>query len=383
MASSAAYADEASLSGSVGIESRSFLQSPALTEQISGSQISITAAPEWQWESDDRRWTVRVSPYARFDTRDDDRSHLDLREASVEYYGDDWDATVGIGSDFWGVTESRHLVNIINQIDVLEDIDEESYLGQPMIRVGSQRDWGRLDLFLMSGFRERAVKSQEARLRPLLPIVDDPVFESAARHGNVDIAARYSHVFGDWDLAVSAFHGVSREPAPVPTSNGMQLRPFYSQMSQAGLEAQYTHGPWLWKLESVVRSGEGKTFAAAVGGFEYTIYQPWNTDADIGLIAEYLFDDRDDTAPPTPFNNDVFLGTRVALNDTQDTSFLLGSVMDAENASTSVRLEAQRRIGSSTLIEFKAQFFSKIDAADPLATFRKDDHLTVRLARFF
>lgn len=383
MASSAAHADEASLSGSVGIETRTFFQSPVRAEQISGSPFSITAAPEWQWDSDDRRWTVRVSPYARIDTREDDRSHLDLREASVEYYGDDWDATVGIGSVFWGVTESRHLVNIVNQVDVLEDIDEESFLGQPMIRLGAQRDWGRLDLFVMSGFREREVKSQDARLRPFVPIVDDAGFESAAKHASVDIAARYSNVIGDWDIAVSAFQGISREPTLAPTATQGQFRPFYNQISQVGLEAQYTTGPWLWKLESIVRGGQGKTFAAAVGGFEYTFYQPWNTDADIGIITEYLLDDRGESAPLTPFDNDVFWGTRIAFNDTQDTSLLLGGVVDAENASTSVRLEAQRRVGSSTLIEVKAQFFSKIDAADPLVAFRRDDHLTIRLARFF
>ena len=292
MASSVSHADEASISGNVAIENRAFFQTPALSEQISGMQISITAAPEWQWDSNDRRWTARISPYARLDTRDDNRSHADLREASLEYYGDAFDAAIGIGSVFWGVTESRHLVNIINQLDVLEDVDEEAFLGQPMIRLGAQRDWGRIDWFVLSGFRERAVQSSDARLRPLIEIEDDSGFENAAKHAGVDVAARYSNVIGDWDFAISGFHGTSREPTLTRAEDETAYRPFYSHISQLGVEAQYTTGPWLWKLESIVREGQGDTFAAAVAGFEYTFYQPWSTSADIGVIAEYLYDGR-------------------------------------------------------------------------------------------
>ena len=44
---------------------------------------------------------------------------------------------VGAAKVFWGTAESRHLVDIINQTDAVEDIDEEDKLGQPMVKVFS------------------------------------------------------------------------------------------------------------------------------------------------------------------------------------------------------------------------------------------------------
>jgi hypothetical protein len=227
------------------------------------------------------------------------------------------------------------------------------------------------------------VDTEASRLRPLFPIGDDPAFETAAQHEALDVAARYSHTLGDWDLAVSGFNGTSREPNFIPNRNNTNLQPYYERISQAGLEAQYTTGPWLWKLEGIVREGQGKTFAAAVGGFEYTAYQLFDTQTDLGLIAEYLYDDRDSRAPVTPFDNDLFVGTRLGFNDTQDTSLLVGGIIDLETGSTSLRLEGQRRLGQDFQLEIAAQFFSNIDGADPLASFERDSHLTFRITRYY
>ena len=53
---------------------------------------------------------------------------------------------IGINKVFWGgFAETRHLVNIVNRSDIVEDMDEEDKLGQPMVAVGFEKDWGRLD----------------------------------------------------------------------------------------------------------------------------------------------------------------------------------------------------------------------------------------------
>ena len=48
---------------------------------------------------------------------------------------------------FWGVAESQHLVDIINQIDFLEHPNGEVKLGQPMVHVTWTSDWGTLEFF--------------------------------------------------------------------------------------------------------------------------------------------------------------------------------------------------------------------------------------------
>ncbi|NIP75689.1 MAG: hypothetical protein GTN90_06820, partial [Xanthomonadales bacterium] len=107
------------------------------------------------------------------------RSHADLREANWLRIGDGWDLVAGIDKVFWGVTESRHLVDIVNQDDRVEDIDGEDKLGQPMLNLNLLRDWGTVSLFVLPGFRERAFPDRGDRLRGSLPVAEgDATFDS-------------------------------------------------------------------------------------------------------------------------------------------------------------------------------------------------------------
>ena len=54
----------------------------------------------------------------------DERS---LREAHWLHDKGAWDLLIGVGKVFWGVTESRHLVDIVNQTDLVENPDQEEY----------------------------------------------------------------------------------------------------------------------------------------------------------------------------------------------------------------------------------------------------------------
>ena len=164
---------------------------------------------------------------------------------------------------------------------------------------------------------------------------------------------------------------------------GDRLVPFYAVIHQVGIDVQYTREAWLWKLEGLAREGQGSTFGAAVGGFEYTFYQVAESAADVGLLAEYLHDGRGRTAPPTAFDRDVFVGSRLALNDTQDTQVLLGAVVDLDDGSIVGLLEAGRRVGEHYRIELESRFFVSIDATNTLAAFEDDSFVTLRISRYF
>ncbi|MEN8265258.1 MAG: hypothetical protein ABFR82_17565, partial [Nitrospirota bacterium] len=290
---------------------------------------------------------------------------------------------VGLNRVFFGVAESRHLINIINQNDRVEDIDEEDFLGQPMINIATQRDWGRVDIYLMSGFRKRTFPGPEGRLRTASPVDEDAAeFESDLNEGQPDVLIRYSHFIGDWDFGIYHFYGTSREPILLPIPDDTQLKPRYDIINQAGLDLQLTREATLYKFEGIIREGQGRTFGALVAGIEHTLFQIYDSEADLGILAEYLFDDRDDDAPVTFQDNDLFLGTRLSLNDIQDTNALLGVIIDLENSSTTLRLEAERRIGDRWKIEFESQWFLNIDDTDPLSSFKEDSFFTLRLSRF-
>ena len=263
---------ELDVSGSASVELRSFFEKPLFPDQLDYFQPSLALEPELQLRTEDRRHQFKVTPFVRIDAADTDRTHFDLREAFWRGIFGDWEVLVGANVVFWGVTESRHLVNVVNQTDFREDVDEEDKLGQPMVNIEWQRPWGRVSGLVLLGFREQPFPGTSGRLRfPLIVDNNEALFPDGKRA--VDLALRYSHFFGDFDVGVYAFHGNGREPALLPNEAGTDLIPVYRTITQFGLDLQYTRDAWLWKLEAIGREGEGHTFGALVGGVEYTRYQ--------------------------------------------------------------------------------------------------------------
>jgi len=381
---SLAAAENWSYAGSVGAESRWYVNSPKFPGQLSGFQNALLLTPEFRYRSTNRRNLVRIVPNIRIDSRDRERNLFDMTELSWTWVGDKWETVLGFNKIFWGVTESKHLVDIINQTDAVEDIDGEEKLGQPMIMLSTQKDWGRVSGFILTGFRERTFAGQAGRLRaPLAVDTDNPQYESGAGEQHVDYALRYAHYLGDWDIGAYLFHGTSREPSLQINSTGDALIPFYSQMTQIGTDLQYTYEAWLIKFEGIVRSGQGDTFFASVAGFEYTLYQIGESVTDLGLLIEYIYDGRDDKAPQVLLQNDIFAGARLALNDIQDTSMLIGAIVDVEDQSTSFSIEAERRIGDSWTIELESRWFGNAASGNPMRSIEDDDYIMLRLRKHF
>ncbi|MFK8026521.1 MAG: hypothetical protein AB8C40_00510 [Gammaproteobacteria bacterium] len=374
---------ELEFSGSISYEARWFPNSAQFPEQLHGVQNSIAIEPEWIIENGDHQFSF--IPFARIDSRDNDRTHGDIREAYWLYIQDNWELLIGFNREFWGVTESRHLINVLNQIDTVENIDEEDYLGQAMINLAIQKDYGRFSFYVLPLFRERIFAGEDGRLRSALIIDEDEAdYDSSAEQWHTDFALRYSHYFGDWDIGASYFYGTGREPTLRVNESGTRLIPHYDIINQFGLDIQYTNEEWLWKFEGLIREGQGDTFAATVFGFEYTFFQFRESDADLGILIEHLYDDRDEIdAPSTAFENDLFLGMRYTFNDIQDTSFLAGMITDLEDESYSMRLEAERRIGDSLKLELEGQLFTNSRDTSVTSAFRNDDFIQLSISKYF
>jgi hypothetical protein len=396
-AAALAVAGEIEFSGFIAGEVRFFPQSAAWPGQ-SGAALnpSLVGQPEFRYEWNESRDRITFIPFGRLDSIDPERTHLDLRELNWLHVGGewgqrlgiDWELVLGVNKVFWGVTESVHLVDIINQTDLVENPDGEDKLGQPMVNLTLLLPWrtGTLDLFLLPYFRERTFPGEEGRLRPPLPIdTDRAEYESGAEEYHIDWAVRWSHTLGDFDVGVSHFSGTNREPRLVARQLSPAetvLVPFYDLMDQTGLDLQWTKYGWLWKLEIISRDGHGDRFTALAGGFEYTFFGVFNTAADLGLLAEYIYDDRGDKAT-TPYEDDVFIGTRLTFNDVQSTELLGGVVIDTESDATLWFFEGSRRLGENWTLDLEVRLFNGISPGDPLFGFQKDDFLQLRLARHF
>ena len=372
----------AEFSGNIGIEGRYFIEDPLFAEQSEDFTGSISIQPEFrhQWNNGDNG--ITFIPFARVDSEDDERTHADIRELYFLDVNGDWEWRIGINKIFWGVLEFQHLVDIVNQTDTVENIDGEDKLGQPMLHLGLNKDFGLVEFFVLPYFRERTFAGEEGRLRSGLVVdTDNVTYQSSDEENHIDYALRWSHYFGNFDIGISWFDGTSREPIFQLSDDQSSLVPFYQQIEQAGLDLQYTGEEWLWKLEAIHREGLNENFWAAGAGFEYTFVGINESDADLGVLMEYQYDQRDKNQ--AALQNDLFFGTRLAMNDVQSTELLAGFGYDLDDQSRSFRLEASRRFGDSVKVNLEAQYFSQVDSENVLFDLRQDSHLQLEIVWYF
>lgn len=381
----------------LGLQSRLFANEGSFGQDRLEASVSLQLEYYRGWQ-DDRR-SMTISPFLRVDSADAERTHADLREFFFSAVGDNWDVHVGAKRVFWGVTEFHHLIDIVNQTDLVENLDAEDKLGQPMVHLSQIRSWGVLDLMLLIGFRERTFPGPDGRLRLPFEILDKGEFESGAEDKRIDGAVRWSHYLGPFEIGVHHFSGTSRDPNFLPQlapDGDVVLQPYYPVIDQTGVDAQMFYGDWAFKFEGLTRSGQGDRYAAANIGFERTFVKVFASPADFGLVGEYLFDERGDEAFNTIFENDVALGGRLSLNDFADTKALVGVIVDTNSREYLLTLEASRRLTNSWLLSVEGRLFGGgkrlrpatllRDALDPefkTAWLQEDDYLQLEFKKFF
>ncbi len=347
---------------------------------------SFVIQPEYYHEFESGS-SFAFTPFFRLDSGDQERTHLDIRELTYLWLKEDFELRVGVRKVFWGVTEFIHLIDIVNQTDLVESVDTEDKLGQPMVNFSVSRDWGMVDIFWMPFFRERTFVGTGGRLRGA-SVVDEArtQYESAAEEWHSDWALRYSYTFGDIDMGLSQFVGTNRDPTLLDgtDSNGDDIKiPKYEQIKQTSLDVSYVVGEWLWKLESLYRTGQGnEDYFAWAGGFEYTSVGVLESNMDLGFVGEWLYDDREDDAD-TAFENDIAGGLRLTVNDAASSEALLGWVQDVDTSARLLFLEASRRFGNNWLLNIEMRLSLDQPASDFLFEQRKDDLFQTELFYYF
>ena len=196
--------------------------------------------------------------------------------------------------EFWGKAESKNVVDVINQSDAAANDGKSGKLGAPSISAERYLDIGDLQLWYISGFREKTFNDSDAHPSSGVPVISAQYARKDDKDAD-DFAVRLSSFAGDWDLAGSFFYGTARDPILSLSSDGSALNPYYVLQKSIGFEAQYTGNVTLLKWESLHGTQSSligvHDFAAAVMGIEYTYYGPFETIWDIGLIGEIQHDD--------------------------------------------------------------------------------------------
>lgn len=407
---------------------------PHVAEPSTGASLAGTA--EYERELADGAQFLRVEAFARVDSNDAERSHADLREASWQSLGDRVVLTAGVRRVFWGYAESRHLVDIVNQTDFVEDLESEHKLGQPLLGAAWVGESSTLDLMLLPVFRERSFPGRDGHPRVPVPIAEDEaVYAHGARRSDLSYAVRYGIAFNGTDVGLSWFEGVARDPrlllcfeegSSFNTSNrgpdcsrseallagddadrgpltalmgnlglapdNAALRaqvvadlivvPHYEPLQQLSLDAQHVSGPWSLKLEALSRERLDQRTHAAVVGLEYTIGNVLRSGAALGLVAEWLRDEQADVLSAR-FDDEWFAGLRLALLDRRNTQALLGLLGDRHGGDRLLQLEFSLKPAKNWRLSGKLRSFDKVPGDELSGFLRDEDLLSLSLERYF
>jgi hypothetical protein len=284
---------------------------------------------------------------------------------------------------FWGATESRHAIDIVNQSDMRENFIGDVKLGQLMIGGSLQREWGELEVYALPWFRPRAFPIEDDRPRLQLPIADEAEVRDDLPF---DVAARVSMTRGDADVHAYYFRGVNREPNLFPTFNALgvpvALRPIYRSIDQVAADLQYAAGAWLFKGEAMHRSTPDVRYQSAVGGFEFGISRLFGSASDLTLLSEFQYDNRPETEWPAPAARGIYAGVRVALNDTGSSEARMGVVRDLSTDSWLIKADFTRRLTDQWGLSVEYAGFSHTGRSRALRDFARDSYSTITLRRY-
>lgn len=375
----------------VAIESRYFFDDPTSAAQAE-DDYSLVLQAEFVHDFESGNGRAVFSPFVRWDSEDEERRHFDMREAYFNWYLGSWEVLAGVSKVFWGAVESAHLVDIINQTDQVENLDGEDKLGQPMVRVSWYSALGNFEAFVLPLFRERTLPGQRGRLRfdfgPLALNQSGARYEDKDEDKHIDYAFRYSNSFAGFDIGLGYFDGTSRDPRLIPDQvpTPTQILPFYEQIQQYSIDVTGQLGGWLLKAEGYRRKDRQESYGAFAAGFEYSFVGVFGSATDVGFLVEYLKDTRNSQA--TLFQDDVFIGSRIAFNDVAGTEILLGVIEDREDDSRLGLLEASRRLGESGQLTLEYRRISGFPAVvagqpNPGAALNQDDHVLLEYRHFF
>lgn len=375
------------LRGDLSFATTGFFDNPSLTEQDSHTIHPSTALSLFHTADLDDDLVSTLALFGRYNPFAEDPLTGDIREANLSFYGETTTLRMGIINEFWGVLETENIVDIINQRDYIESYEGDVKLGQLGLQLTIQHENANVGFYLLPFLRERRFAEGSDRLRSL------PLNLSAARFDHQrhlpGFAARSQFFFDNLELAVSHYGGYSREPqltlAVDPTDFSLSLVPNYAYIQQSSVDMQWILGETIFKTELFQRWGEkgdGAFFGLGTG-VENEINNIFDTRASITPFLELYYDNRSSQAPLTAFDNDIVVGTRVALNDVAGSVLELSLLYDWETKSAIVDLEAQRRLNQAWVFSLKGALFINTANDPALNNLGDDSFLRFELSYFF
>ena len=305
--------------------------------------------------------------------------YVDIRDAFIATNWGGAGLLIGATTEFWGKNEAANLVDVINTKDYTMGLQSGEKQGMPMVKVSQAMGPGDLDFYVMPIFVENRYAGAQSRMRPALPYrPGESRYQAGTDPDDWSYAVRYSGYQGDVDYGISAFQGISRDPGAVVV--GAALVPLYHDITQYGLDLQWTSGETIYKAELIRRekqlnhSGIAEDYTAGIAGVEHTLYGFLEGNGDLALFIEYAQDSRGDDAA-SGLQNDLFVGGILSMNDVDDTQYRIISGYDLDEQSRSVTAEYSSRLATGVTLEASLYHPDQMAKDTHFASFDRDTRL--------
>ena len=378
------------------------------------SHASGFAAQATAYVEDEDGTSFTFTPFYRYDAGDSERTHADVRDAYVLMYGDlgddEWELRLGVDRVFWGVVESRPLVDIVNQTDLVEHPDEKTKLGQPMAHVTWSGEWGALEFFGLTWHRPRTFPGRTAACVPgNSSTTREPPTRPRRKNGTSISPAASAAALGRSTSASAcstapaasppccrrrqcrpsapnwSWHRTTRKSASMVWTPRSPRASGCSSWRPYTVPARKTAGPIQDSVSwSCIRHSDTRrrTTRPSSRASNTRSIRCGESEADLSLIAEWAHDERGERAT-NAFESDILLAARLGLNDEEGTEFILSILESLEYSSRVLSAEFKRRLTDSWSLHVEGLAYAEIEEEDVMYSVRRGSFIAASLAYSF
>jgi hypothetical protein len=357
----------------------------------------------------------KLRAFGRLDHFDDRRSVFILEEAWLQ--ARTGRARLRLGADVvnWTATEAFHPADVVNARNLDSDLESLEKVGEPMaaLQVGLLQGMTASALF-MPVYMATRFPSPASRLG-FGPGMDmrgrrlmvDRQGRFTRRDFGPQGAVRLQQVVGSADLSVHALEQMDRlQPlVGLDAASGLPV-PVFLTVRQVGGTWTQTLGALVIKVEGAYRwfqtpaatgaeppavvmtTDSDRDHAAVAVGFEYGLPHAGGGDSTFLVEGQGIFGpSRSVRAQLSPFENDVFVGYRLAIGDEDDKTFFLGGIVDLRRPRERLLTASyQQRLGETFTVAVGLRLFTAppgVAQTWGIAALRDADHLRLTLTRHF
>jgi hypothetical protein len=346
----------------------------------------------------------RVRAFGRGDAFDRARAALIVEEAWAQVSGERIRVRAGFDIVTWTTTEAFHPADVINARNWDSDLENLEKIGEPMLSVQLRAsDTTVIELHATPHRTRPMLPSPRSRLTPMPGLSERPAIRFLDRSGRPAdgqwaaqgaLAARQITAAGDFGIHLLE-HNDRLQPLARAQPDGLPPLLVFQTVRQAGLTYQHAVGPLVAKLEAVYRWFVAPAEAApgqpdhglAAAGVEYGWSHEGGRESTLIVEAQTVYGapDQASRAQLTPFQRDLLLGYRLALNDQHSQEVTAVAIADGDRPGEGLLAASyQLRLGDTWTSSLSLRLFTgRADDPGPIAALRAASHVRINVIRHF